>query len=151
MCFQTRDARLLTPCICNLLVQVPGTNQTVACLPYLQMTSKTADGEELRDSQTLIPGDAHISSSSHSSPDSRERTPSVLSPWLLLNGTEPWHRTGMTAWDPYQEAGHGLPSHSGSYGCCALCLAKEQMFNNFAAARKRLHNVAELFLDFGKC
>lgn len=36
---------------------MPGTNQTVACLPYLQMTSKTADGEELRDSQTLMPGD----------------------------------------------------------------------------------------------
>ena len=34
---------------------------------------------------------------------------------------------------------------------CALGLAKEQMFNNFAVARHRLRNMAELFLNFGKC
>lgn len=78
-----------------------------------------------------------------------------------LQGTHPisvvslaapeWDRALAQTWDPHQETGHGVPSHSGSYVCCALCLAKEQMFNNFAAARKRLHNMAELFLNFGKC
>lgn len=77
---------------------MPGTNHTVTSLPYLQVTSKTADGEEGRDTQTLTSGDRRYNTSEAQATAAQtpgNTRPSVLSPWLLLNGTEPWHRHGI--------------------------------------------------------
>lgn len=58
--------------------------------------------------------------------------------------------TGQPTSHP-NKTGPGLPSQRWESPVKTLCLAKEQMFNNFAVARRRLHNMAELFLNFGKC
>jgi hypothetical protein len=49
------------------------------------------------------------------------------------------------------KTGHGQPLQSWEFRVLRSVLAKEQMFNNFAVGRKRLHNMAQLFLNFGKC
>ena len=61
-------------------------------------------------------------------------------------------RTGQSSLDSVPTKQVTVYLHS-SRSCqrCALGLAKEQMFNNFAVARHRLRNMAELFLNFGKC
>lgn len=127
-------------------------------LSYPRLSSEEADLKELSNLPKILDLREFRSGIQTGRPGSRAHTfncdttlPS-RGPQPPMNWTDSWDRTGQNNLGSTPAKQVMVYLHgSGSCQWHALCLAKEQMFNNFAVARRRLHNMAELFLNFGKC